>query len=546
VPGTAEEAPARRVARTLAELGDEPSIDADLHLEARRVLNRNPEPRNPRDVTVALESMGYSESRARALGFGSVFELAAAVFDLAYLYYLPGEVETEPPGNTWRTYLSDYAAGSWYGMAWIISVFVLFVGRVALWSSLESTPRVSTVVSLAFFLAVTLGGATSQLLARKGSFYFLQGNYALVRWTVVRVLVYGAAAAILAVAFVYTVYIVPTYGERLGATFAEYALAIYAFLVSAAPLYILRRYGTLTVATMMALAVTLLAAHFVTGTPAGVHRAQLLGLALGSGAMVVLTVSTMTVWARTVDRDSAHRHVKPPALRVVFWIGSPYAVYGLAYFVLILGPTFVAGLAYGQLLKVHQYVYPATVASSIDLALLELVVLLGLIHASIERFGRRLRPLLAGYRLDQWSEARRSIRREWWTSLLLVSAASAVMAWVAPTVLLHALPRAVTAAVRLPGGVDALHVAVVGFSFVPVGMLCSQYLFFLSRPGGAVIGMVAGASVGVTMSAILVSGGDIALAPWGLVAGGFVYAAVTALVSHGALATGDETLYASF
>jgi hypothetical protein len=104
----------------------------------------------------------------------------------------------------------------------------------------------------------------------------------------------------------------------------------------------------------------------------------------------------------------------------------------------------------------------------------------------------------------------------------------------------------VTAAVRLPGGVDALHVAVVGFSFVPVGMLCSQYLFFLSRPGGAVIGMVAGASVGVTMSAILVSGGDIALAPWGLVAGGFVYAAVTALVSHGALATGDETLYASF
>jgi hypothetical protein len=238
--------------------------------------------------------------------------------------------------------------------------------------------------------------------------------------------------------------------------------------------------------------------------------------------------------------------VKPPALRVVFWIGSPYAVYGLAYFVLILGPTFVAGLAYGRLLHLHQYVYPATVASSIDLALLEFIVVLGLIHASIERFGRRLRPLLAGYRLDQWSEARRSIRHEWWTSLLLVSAVSAVTAWVAPTVLLHALPHTVTAAVLHPGGVGALHVAVVGFSLIPVGMLCSQYLFFLSRPGGAVTGMVAGASVGVTTSAILVSGGDIALAPWGLVAGGCVYAAVTALASHRAMAAGDETLYASF
>ena len=172
---TATEAPIPgRVAANLDELRATASVYDDLHVEARRVLDRNPEPRNLRDVAVALESMGYTESQARALGFDSVFDLALAVFDLAYLYFVPRDVVAAPPRNTWRTYLSDYVAGSWYGVPWILSLVVLFVGRVALWSSLEASPQVSAVVSLAFFVAAALSGATSQMLARKGSFYFLQ------------------------------------------------------------------------------------------------------------------------------------------------------------------------------------------------------------------------------------------------------------------------------------------------------------------------------------------------------------------------------------
>ena len=60
---------------------------------------------------------------------------------------------------------------------------------------------------------------------------------------------------------------------------------------------------------------------------------------------------------------------------------------------ILVGPL-VVGLAYGRSLGVSQYVYPSAFQGSVAIALLELVVLLGLVNASVERFGRRLLPLL--------------------------------------------------------------------------------------------------------------------------------------------------------
>ncbi len=536
-----------RVPHTLDELRDEPSVYDDLHVEARRVLDRNPEPRNLRDVAVALESMGYTTTQAEALGFATVFDLALVVFDLAYLYWVPRPVEPPPPRNTWRTYVDDYLAGSWYGVPWILSLLVLFVGRVALWSSLSATPQVSAVVSLAFFLAAACAGATSQLLARKGAFYYLQGNYPLVRWVASRVLGYGAAATVLLVAVGYATYVVPVYGLRMGVIFAEFAVGIFVFLVSAAPLYMLRRFVTLALTTAAALGVTLLGARLLGGTATGVRHAQLLGLAVGSGAMVVTAVSILSLHAGTASVPGGPpATVKPPAFRVVLWHGLPYALYGFAYFVLILAPPTVAGFAYGRFFGIRQFVYPPTVEGPVDLALLELVLLLGLVHASIERFGRRLRPLLGGQRLHQWRDARRSLRTEWWTSVAVVAAASVVVAWAAPALLLAVLPGGITASVHAVGGRTALDVAAAGIALVPVGMLCSQYLFFLGRPTAPVVGVAAGAVAAVVTAALVVRGGDLALAPWGLVAGGAVYSAVAGVASHHALSAGEESFYASF
>jgi hypothetical protein len=531
----------------LDELRDQSSVYDDLHVEARRVLDRNPEPRNLRDVTVALESMGYTTTGAEALGFDSVFDLATAVYELTYLYYVPPVHAVPEPLGAWRRFADDYLAGSWYGVPWIMSVVVLFFGRVALWSSLDSTPQSEAMVSMAFFLAAVLAGGCSQMIGRKGTFYLLQKNYSLVRWTVTRFVVYSGSLAALVIALSYTFYVVPYYGLHLGELFAEYAAAIFIFLLSAAPLYMLRRFYTLALATGLALAVTLVTARLITTDSPGFRHAQLLGIAVLAGAMVVIAASCLAMRSETGPGGSDSVDViKPPELRVILWYTAPYAVYGMAYFVMILVSPMIVGFAYGHSIGVDQYVYPSTFEGSVDLALLDLVVLLGLVYASIERFGRRLRPLLENQALDCWRQARATLRREWAVAVSVLAAASGLVAWLLPKVLLALLPSGLTASVRTPGGLSVLEVASFGFAVVPIGMLCSQYLFFLSKPRWAVGGAVAGACTTTVVTVLLVHSGSLTNASWGLLAGSTVYALITGLASFWVLSAGEESFYGSF
>ena len=531
----------------LDELRDQSSVYDDLHVEARRVLDRNPEPRNLRDVTVALESMGYTATGAEALGFDSVFDLATAVYELTYLYYVPQVHAVPEPMGAWRRFTDDYLAGSWYGVPWIMSVIVLFFGRVALWSSLDSTPQSEAMVSMAFFLAAVLAGGCSQMIGRKGTFYLLQKNYSLVRWTVTRFVVYSGSLAALVIALAYTFYVVPYYGLHLGELFAEYAAAIFIFLLSAAPLYMLRRFYTLALATALALAVTLVTARLITTDSPGFRHAQLLGIAVVAGAMVVIVASCLAMRSETGPGGSDPDDViKPPELRVILWYTAPYAVYGMAYFVMILVSPMIVGFAYGHSLGVDQYVYPSTFEGSVDLALLDLVVLLGLVYASIERFGRRLRPLLENQALNSWRQARATLRREWVVAVSVLAAASGLVAWLLPKILLALLPAGLTASVRTPGGLSVLEVASFGFAVVPIGMLCSQYLFFLSKPRWAVGGAVAGACTTTVVTVLLVHSGSLTNASWGLLAGSTVYALITGLASFWVLSAGEESFYGSF
>ena len=531
----------------LDELRDQSSVYDDLHVEARRVLDRNPEPRNLRDVTVALESMGYTATGAEALGFDSVFDLAPAVYELTYLYYVPQVHAVPEPMGAWRRFTDDYLAGSWYGVPWIMSVVVLFFGRVALWSSLDSTPQSEAMVSMAFFLAAVLAGGCSQMIGRKGTFYLLQKNYSLVRWTVTRFVAYSGSLAALVIALAYTFYVVPYYGLHLGELFAEYAAAIFIFLLSAAPLYMLRRFYTLALATGLALAVTLVTARLITTDSPGFRHAQLLGIAVVAGAMVVIAASCLAMRSETGPGGSEPDDViKPPELRVILWYTAPYAVYGMAYFVMILVSPMIVGFAYGHSLGVDQYVYPSTFEGSVDLALLDLVVLLGLVYASIERFGRRLRPLLENQALNSWRQARATLRREWVVAVSVLAAASGLVAWLLPKILLALLPSGLTASVRTPGGLSVLEVASFGFAVVPIGMLCSQYLFFLSKPRWAVGGAVAGACTTTVVTVLLVHSGSLTNASWGLLAGSMVYALITGLASFRVLSAGEESFYGSF
>lgn len=313
----------------------------------------------------------------------------------------------------------------------------------------------------------------------------------------------------------------------------------------------------LAAATGIALVVSLGAAKLFGHGNTGVRHAQLLGMAVASGAMVLVVASFVSFRRKTKGGDGGPGGaasggtvpgdvVAPPELRVVLWHLAPYALYGFAYFALILVDRIVAGFAYGHALGLDQYYYPSTYEGSVDLALLELVVLLGLVHALVERFARQIVPLLERYPLDRWRQVRRELRRFWIHSVLGLAAVAAVAAAVLPVAIVHLLPGFLTVAVRTPGGMDALRVASVGYALVPIGMLSSQYLFFLGRPRAPVLAAVLGACASLVTAVVLTSGGRLDLGSWGLLAGAGVYALVAGLASWRAISAGEESFYASF
>ena len=100
----------------------------------------------------------------------------------------------------------------------------------------------------------------------------------------------------------------PYYGLHLGLIFAEFSVAIFAFLVSAAPLYMLRRFYTLALATGLALAVTLASARLVQRH----HRPACAmpscsASPSASGAMVVIAASYVAVRTDTDPKHSTTR-----------------------------------------------------------------------------------------------------------------------------------------------------------------------------------------------------------------------------------------------
>lgn len=534
----------------------------DIHALARLVLARNPAPRNLLDVAVVLEGEGYVDAVARRLGYPDVFRLAAAVEEVVPLYQLPGALHPPVPEGWARRAAADYLRGLGYSLPWVLSVAVLFLARVALWSAFATAPRIATVISLAVFTATLPAGAVAQMMARRGLFYFLQQNRPLFRWTLSRFLIHGSAASLLLIALVYRFFIAPLYSRPQGVVYLEFALAILAFQLALAPLYLLRRVGSLAAATGAALAVTVLAARLLwplagpaSLAAADLRRAQLLGLAVGAAAALTAAFGAVRVRQAEASLVGAHplalappERVRPPHGGVVLWMTLPYGLYGAAYFALLFADRLVAGIHYGLTLGRGTYFYPAAYEAAGDLALLTLLPLVALVFLFIEDFGRRFPLLARTIPLAQYRKLRSALSRRFLAQMAGMVAAGIVLAhWVPGLVLGHLPPSLIAPLLGREAAPyrAALGLAALAYGILPAGLLAGQYLLFLGRPRAPLLAALLGTALSLAVAIAAVRGGD-ARAAWGLLTGVSCFTAYTAVAAYHSLSRGEERFYAAF
>jgi hypothetical protein len=521
-------------------------LDDDLQLEARAVMSRTPEPQNPFEVAVVLETLGYTDGAAQQLGSDTVFDLARRVHEVMADFgsFTRDEREAEEPTESFRDTLRYFGQGILYSGPWITAVVVLLTTGTAFWSSGVNTHILASGLTLSLFVALALSGCFIQAFARRATFYLLQDKMPLVRWTA-KLFLGGGAIACTAV-FVAAYFVLErglaAYTPGTTRCFLALGAAIAVFQLALAPLYVMRAFGWLIASVMVGAAVVLVGIHVIGHglfvNPFSIVKLQL--VSIGSMVLVAGVAGWRLLGLAEVDL-AAERAVSRPRRGAMLRSVSPYALYGTTYFLLIMTDQLVAGGLWGG-----HFTYDRTYELSVGAALTIVLPLFAYIISVSERF-----PHLVEGRLERDTvgevEAFRSAHLAFYRHHLARVVALGAVASLAVVGGVHLLGGTLPLTAILGRHLGLLGVALGAYVALSVGVLNSQLLFALGRPKapavatgiGALVSLVIGGALG------LVFGGQVG-ALCGLVGGTLVFATVTTVAARRAFSAFDATYYGAF
>jgi len=510
-----------------------------LHIAARTVVGRCPAPLNAVEVAVVLETCGYTQRRARALGSDGLNALAERVFALVPLYssamardaLAPVALRSRPPGPL------DLARGLAYSSPWLVSLATLLISGVSFWSSNIAIPSIADAVTLATAVALLVTGPFIQAFGRRASFYIGLGDQGMVvkitRWTLELGLVATALAGL-------ALYLVRNDVLRAGTPATARlglaaAIAIAALQLGLAAFYVRRAFLSIGIIVGGGAAVLL---WFVTHSGAYTDPTVLVVWQIRLVAvMAAVCWITSAWWLLRVD-SSAPSALWRPSGSALFRAVAPYGLYGLAFFAIVVIPQLVSG----GLLE-GRYTFNAPFAMTSGVAIVVLVPMLAQTVAATEHLLARQFPAwLSRFTVAQAEEFRREVLRYWREQLIVLGGLAAVSgaAVVVGAPRLGAAFPILADLARHPG---LLAACVVGYLCLGAGLFSSQLLFSLSAAMRPLAAAWSGLAALVVMSIGSAWAGPTVSAVAGLVAGAGVYACVAVVLAHRAFTRADLTYY---
>lgn len=522
---------------------DSPIIlfDDDLEVEARAVLARTPEPQNAFEVAVVLETLGYNDAVAQGLGADGLFDLARSVFavmkDFGSLKRQPEPATASPrPPPRVRQFLGR---GVFFSVPWITAILILLTTGAGFWSARVFTAPLSAGLTLGLFLALVVSGPFVQAFTRRATFYALQDRPGMVRWTARLML--GGGLATCAAVFVGSYFVlervIGSYTPGTTRSFLQIGLAVCALQLAFAPLYTLRALRWMLVAVGVGTAVLVSGLAWV-GQGLFVDPFDIVHVQLASiGAMVA--VSLVGYW-RLVGRVGRERGLAP-RIGAVGRAVLPYALYGAGYFSLIIVDQLVAGGAWKG-----RFSYDTSYETAVGAALILVVPLFAYVVATSECFPRYLESRLSTLSVSGVDEFRSDCEAFYWRHLLVLVAVGFLLAGLMlATVELTAGRLSMSA--TLSQHLALFGAALSSYVFFTVGMLNSQLLLSVSRPGAPLRAVILGVTCSALVGGAAVTGlGSGTWAVTGLLVGTAVFAGWTTVAASRSFASFDSRLYAAF
>ena len=499
-------------------------------------------------IAALLESIGIRDRDAiERYGRADVFALALAV-QQRLPEARPGEAEEGPASLAPRRerlgrFARIYGRGTFFFVPLLLQLVALFAVGVSQFASLDFTLREASIVAVAAALSFLVTAGFSQALGYLSPIYIESGKHMLaesVSWTVLGL---GAVAVLVVGAAAYAVgSLTGGYPEDDLRVAAAYYLLLSAQGLVSALLYMLRRFLLMVVATIISLVVA-----GVLYKQTSLDVAQVHWIALTVGVGIELVVGGMLLHRRAANTVGELRLAALPRVRLLIARALPFGVYGLVYFTFLTADRVIAWAAGDNPLPLW---FHPSYELGLDWALGAIVFALAFLEVTVENFSRMLVPAAEQFKVGAAREHNRAVSRFWAKQLAYVGMIAGVGTWLAivGAVALHELGALGSAdeVYEDPVARYVFGLGVLGYALLALGIANSVFVMTLNRPWRAVASIGPGVLVSIAVGVTATSYYSHWTAVFGMVAGAFVFAALSSWQTWRTLRHADYYSYAAY
>ncbi len=513
---------------------EQPSADA---IERRKreledfILETCGMPVDTRAVAATLESRGLRPIDAQAdFGEENLFELAEELYVRLHQRVKgqqagPREVKRLNPLRRIGRFILMYAKGSLFAMPMTAQIIVLFLLSSSLWAYLFFSERQATVIAIGTIASYIVTGGFTQIISRRGMFYWKQDSYLLAKRICYRFFTVGLILVVV-VAVLWYIFnlIVPFFEQDMIIVCLMYFVLLSCLWLNASILYTLESWLAILIATVLGGLLVWVVMNF---TPWGIYIAHLFGML---AANILAFLWGYQVLARkSKDVAGAQKLAQLPRDSITAYLVSPYFVYGIFYFgFLFLDRLIGWSASYGGWKSPYIIWFRTPYEVGIDLALISLILTIAMLEYTINEFATTIIPTQE--KLDAMldvPEHNRTFKAFYFRQLILLLIVAVVSIFFTHMVVnwLRTLPDVSVGDDRITPFV--FNWGMVGYALLAWGLLNAVFFLSLSRPGLILRALGLACLVNIIVGFFLSRVISYEYSIIGLVVGAFVFGAVS-------------------
>ena len=485
-------------------------------------------PMDVRAVAATLESTGLRDVDAQNdFGAESLFDLAEDIYRRARQRVIgagggPQELKRRGLLRRIGRFVKFYLKGSLFAAPMTAQIIVLFALSSSLWAWLFFSERQATVIAVGTILSYIVTGGFSQIISRRGMFYWKQEIYLLAKRISHKFLRIGIILILVTAILMYVGnLILPIFEQDMILICIMYFVLLSLLWLNVSILYMLEKHLAILLSTVIGGVLVWVIMNFLGWS---IYISHAVGISVSN--LIAFVWGYQILVRKTRDAAGAQKLAKMPRDSIIAWAVSPYFVYGVMYFGFLFLDRVVgwsAPYSPGGAPSPYLIWFRTAYEVGIDLALISLILTIAMLEYTINEFASVLIPTQESLTAFDVRRHNRSFKLFYVRQLILLVVVAVISMLVSDVVVdwLRTLPWAAMGDDMVTPFVYRW--GMVGYAFLSLGLLNAVFFLSLSRPRFLLraigIGFLVNVVVGFILSRVVVYYYSV----FGLVVGAFVF-----------------------